>query len=135
MASTSKDTYLLDGGVASSAASFSTPLVAIKDYSDLDGTPNMVDITTLSDAVAQQIPGVKSAGAWEFTCNYDKTEYTALKLLEGVEHHYAVWFGSTGTLGKISCTGILSIGITGAGVDAPREMKITIARSSDPVLA
>lgn len=135
MASTTKDTYLLDGGVASGTATFSTPLVAIKDYSDLDGTPNMVDITTLSDSVAQQIPGVKSAGAWEFTCNFDKTDYTALKMLEGIEHHYAVWFGSTGTEGKVSCTGILSVALMGAGVDAPREMKISIARTSDPVLA
>lgn len=135
MATTTKNTYLMDGGVASGTATYSTPLVEIKDYSDLDGTPNMVDVTTLSDTVAQQIPGVKSASAWEFTCNYDKTNYSALKLLEGVEHHFAVWFGATGTEGKISCTGFLSIGLLGGGVDAAREMKITIARTSDPVLA
>ena len=135
MASTTKDTYLYDGGVASGTATYTTPLVPIKDYSDLDGTPNMVDITTLSDSVVQQLPGVKSAGAWEFTCNFDKALYTALKLLEGAEHWYAVWFGATGAEGKVSCKGRLSVAIVGAGVDAAREMKVTIARSSDPVLA
>lgn len=135
MASTTKDTLLLDGGVASGAASFSTALVEIKDYSDLDGTPNMVDITSLSDHVAQQIPGVKSASAWEFTCNFDKTDYAALKLLEGVEHHYAVWFGTTGTQGKIACKGYLTVSIIGGGVDAPREMKVMIARTTDAVLS
>ena len=135
MASTTKDTLLLDGGVASGAANFSTALAPIKDYSDLDGTPNMVDITTLSDSVAQQLPGVKSAGAWEFTLNFDKTLYGTLKALEGIEHHYAVWFGTDGSLGKVACKGRLSVGITGAGVDAAREMKVTIARSSAPVLS
>lgn len=136
MASTTKNTYLKDGGVASGAATWTAdPPTPIKDYSDLDGAPNMVDITDLSDEVARQIPGVKSADAWKFKANYDKTIYTALKALEGIEHHYAVWFGTDGAEGKITTTGFLTVSILGAGVDNPREMEINIARTSAPVLS
>lgn len=135
MATATKNTYLLDGGVASGTASYSDPLVAIKDYSDLEGSPNMIDTTTLSDEVATQIPGVKSADAWKFKANFDKTDYTALKALEGLEHHYAVWFGLTGTDGKIATTGFLSVVVTAGSVDQPREMEISIARTSAPVLS
>lgn len=136
MASTTKNTFLKDGGVASGAASWTAdPPVAIKDYSVLDGAPNMVDITTLSDEVARQIPGVKSADAWKFKANYDKTQYTALKALEGVEHHFAVWFGTAGADGKIACTGYLTVSLLGGSVDDAREMEINIARTSVPVLS
>lgn len=138
-------TFLMNGGAASGAAAWgTTPLVPIKDYSDLEGTPNMIDVTTLSDSMTQQVPGVKQADAWEFMCNYDKTDYTTLKALEGVENHYAVWFGGTeaggvvtptGDLGKVAVTGYLSVGITGSGVDEAREMKVTIAKTSTPVVS
>lgn len=135
-------TFLVDGGLASGTKVYPTvALVEIKDYSDLEGSPNYIDVTTLSDTVAQQIPGVKQADAWEFTCNYDKATYLALKALEGAERFYSIWLGGTiaagfdpipaGTYGIFEVVGNLSVGITGGGVDSAVEMKVSIGKTSD----
>jgi hypothetical protein len=139
-ASATKFTYLMNGGAAASTASWgTTPACTIKDYSDLEGTPNYLDTTTLSDDVQTQVPGVKQAEAWTFTCNYDPTEYQALKTHEGEDEHWAVWLGGSmvsgvstpnGDQGKFATTGILSVGVTSGSVDAVREMSVSIARTS-----
>lgn len=114
-------------------------LVDIKDFPDLGGAPEMLETTTLSDKMQTYIPGIQSNDALEFTCNYTKADFEALKALEGTTGSYAVWFGGTesggvltpdGSNGKFAFDGELSVYPVGAGVNEVVDMKVTIAPSS-----
>ena len=114
-------------------------LVDIKEFPDLGGDPEMIETTTLSDKMQTFVMGVQSNEGLTFTANYDKTAYQALKALAEKQEDYAVWFGGTesdgvltptGSEGKFSFTGELSVHITGGGVNEVRDMSITIAPST-----
>ena len=114
-------------------------LIDIKDFPDLGGAPEMLETTTLSDGAQTYIPGIQSLEALEFTANYTKADYTTLAALAGNDTDYAVWFGGTesaGTLtpsgsdGKFSFKGELSVYPTGGGVNEVVGMAITIAPST-----
>ena len=118
-------------------------VIDIKEFPDLGGTPEMIEITTLSDKVQRNIPGVQSLDALEFTANYTLTEYKALKALEGTEKEFAVWFGGTengdtvtpnGSDGKFKFKGQLSVYTNGGGTNEVVEMTISIAASSAIVI-
>ena len=118
-------------------------VIDIKEFPDLGGTPEMIDITTLSDKVQRNIPGVQSLDALEFTANYTLTDYKALKALEGTEKEFAVWFGGTesgdtvtpnGSDGKFKFKGQLSVYTNGGGTNEVVEMTISIAASSAIVI-
>lgn len=114
-------------------------LIDIKDFPDLGGSPEMLETTTLSDGMQTYIPGIQSLDALEFTANYTKADYEALKELEGQDLHYAVWFGGTveggvatptGSDGKFEFKGQLSAFPVGGGVNEVVGMTITIAPST-----
>ena len=100
----------------------------------------MLETTTLSDRMQTFIMGIEGNEAMNFTTNYDKAGYTALKALKNKEEGFAVWFGGTeqedgtvtptGTEGKFSFKGQLSVRVTGGGVNEVRKMGITIAPTS-----
>lgn len=111
-------------------------LVDITDYPDLGGEPEMLDATTLSDKMRVYVPGIQETEGMNFNANYEPDSYKALKALEGKEESYAVWLGGTetngvatptGSEGKFSFDGILSVYVKGAGVNEVRGMGITIA--------
>lgn len=114
-------------------------LIDIKEFPDLGGAPEMLETTTLSDNMQTYIPGIQSLDALEFSANYTKADFTALKALEGVANEYAVWFGGTesgdtitptGTDGKFKFEGQLSVFPVGGGVNEVVDMTITIAPST-----
>ena len=86
------------------------------------------------------ILGILGNEGLKFPANYDHTEYKALKALEGKTDGYAVWFGGTdnedgtvtptGTDGKFSFDGQLSVHVTGGKVNEVVGMSITIAPST-----
>lgn len=114
-------------------------LIDIKEFPDLGGTPEMLETTTLSDKMQTYIPGIQSIDALEFTSNYTLEEYKKLKVLEGKDKEYAVWFGGTeagdtvtptGSDGKFKFNGQLSVFPVGGGVNEVVDMTITIAPST-----
>lgn len=114
-------------------------LVDIKDFPDLGGAPEMLETTTLSDGAQTYIPGIQSQEALEFTANYTKSDFEALKKLEDKELELAVWFGGTeaagtvtptGSDGKFEFKGRLSVFVTGGGVNEVVGMTISIAPST-----
>ena len=116
-----------------------TKLIDIKSFPDLGGVPEMLETTTLSDAMQTYIPGIQSLDALEFEANYTKEDFAKLKALEGKEQQYAVWFGGTGegeTLtptgsdGKFKFKGQLSVYPVGSGVNEVVNMNINIAPST-----
>lgn len=121
------------------AADAYTKLIDIKEFPDLGGEPEMLETTTLSDKMQTYIAGIQSLEGLSFTANYDKTDFSKLKALEGKKEQYAVWFGGTeagsvvtpdGSNGKFSFDGELSVYPVGGGVNEVVDMNITIAPST-----
>lgn len=102
-----------------------TKLCPIKDYPDLVGVPNAIESTTLDDDTQTFVEGVKSSEQKTFTANYDKTAFTTIKGLTGVQSFQLV-FGTNSGDTTISFSGYISVSIIGKGVDEVREMQITI---------
>lgn len=95
--------------------------------------------------IAQDVGGaisgnrIQSMDGLSFTANYTLADYKTLKAKEGTEADYAVWFGGTetggavtptGSDGKFSFKGQLSVYPTGGGVNEVVGMNITIAPTS-----
>ncbi len=111
-----------------------TKVVDIKNFPDLGGAPELIEVTTLSDPMQVFINGIQTAGEMAFTCNYTKADYTAVKADEGKELYYALEFGEDGDEGIFEWQGEHSVYLTGAEVNAPVEMVITIAPLTKPEL-
>lgn len=116
-----------------------TKLVDIKSFPDLGDTPETLDTTTLTDKMRTFIMGIQETGALTFQSNYDKTDFQTLAALEGSEEEYALWLGGTesggtvtptGSDGKFSFSGYLSVRLLGAGVNEVVNMEISIAPST-----
>ena len=127
MASSTYGTYLMHKGTGDTY----TKLVDIKDFPDLGGAPEMLETTTLSDAMQTYIEGIQSADALEFTANYTKEDYEKLIALKGERESYAVYFGEEGEEGKFTFEGYLSARVTGGGVNEVRGMTISIAPATE----
>lgn len=134
MAKSTMFTFLMHGTESSSTITYAK-LCDIIDYGDIEGTPNEVDSTTLSDSSQRSVPGVKQGSSIPCTAPYDKTTYEALKDLEGTIQHLAIWDGGTesagvvtptGSAGKWSFDGYVTVSKNGGGVDDLDQMTITI---------
>ena len=106
-------------------------LIDIKDFPDLGGAPEMLETTTLSDAMQTYIEGIQSADALEFGANYTKEDYTKLNALKGKKESYAVYFGEEGINGKFEFDGYLSARVNGGGVNEVVGMTISIAPATE----
>lgn len=138
MAISTYKVFLMKGTTSSGSTTYAK-LIDIKEFPDLGGAPEMLETTTLSDNMQTYIPGIQSLDALEFTANYTKSDFSALKDLEGEECDFAVWFGGTesggtltptGTDGKFEFKGKLSVFPVGGGVNEVVDMTITIAPST-----
>lgn len=105
-------------------------LVDIKSFPDLGGTPELLETTTLSDAMTTNIMGIQSLDALEFEANYTQADYTKLKAMEGTEKEFAVWLGENGADGKFNFKGELAVYVNGGGVNEVVNMTISIAAST-----
>lgn len=125
---------------ATTAATQYTKLVDIKNFPDLGGEPERIDVTTLSDRVRKYIAGVQDIASMQFTANYTAADFNKLNNLTGSQREYAVWIGATtsnsvdtptGDDGKFSWTGDLVVYKTGGDVNAAQEMSITVYPSTE----
>ena len=107
-------------------------VVDIKDFPDMIGEPEMLETTTLSDAQVTNIPGIKSSDTLTFTCNYTKTDFTAVNEDAETPLHYVLEF-SDGS--KFTWQGQHTCGLPGKGVNEVVEFTINIAASSPVVFA
>ena len=102
-------------------------VVDIKDFPDMIGDPEMLETTTLSDAQVTNIPGIKSSDVLTFTCNYTKTDFTAVNADAEKSLYYTLEF-SDGS--KFSWQGQHTCGLPGKGVNEVIEFTINIAAST-----
>lgn len=136
MATSTYMTFLMHGTTSSSSTTY-TKLLDITEFPDIGQDPELLDTTTLSDKMKTFILGIQGNDGMTFNANYDHTDYLNLKELEGEDEKYAVWFGGTensdgtvtptGSEGKFSFDGQLSVHPTGGAVNEVRGMAITIA--------
>lgn len=109
-------------------------LVDITSFPDLIGTPERIDVTTLSDPQRIYINGIADRDEMTFNANFSPENYAAVVECEGHQYDYAVWFGATtangedtpdGSKGKFEWTGDIQAGVTGGGVNEAVGMTIT----------
>ena len=115
-------------------------LIDVTEFPDIGTDPEMLETTTLSDKMQTFILGIQGNEGLNFSANYDHEGYLALKALERKVEGYAIWFGGeeqddgtvkpTGTEGKFSFDGQLSVRVKGGSVNEVRGMGITIAPST-----
>lgn len=114
-------------------------VVDITSFPDLIGTPERIDITTLSDAQRVYIAGIADRDDMTFNCNYTAANFSTVHALEGHVYEYALWFGATGDVGsevptgsegKFSWTGDIRAGVTGGGVNEAVGMTVTCTPST-----
>jgi hypothetical protein len=99
-------------------------VVKIKDFPDLSGEPEMVEMTTLADSMQKYELGVQAQDSLEFTVNFDGDTYASLKLLESEhDNQYTLSMG-VATEGAFLWEGSHSVYLAGGGVNAPLEMKL-----------
>lgn len=103
--------------------------IAIKDFPDLGGAPELLETTTLEDAMQVFILGIQSSGVMEYTGNYTKAEYTAINDDASTSLYYALSFGDGSVF---RWQGQHTVYMTGKGVNEVVELKIAIAPSSKP---
>ncbi len=108
--------------------------VDIKDFPDLGGSPEMLETTTLSDAVQTYILGIQSSDVMEFTANYTKQAYEDVLADANKELFYELEFGDNGSEGTFRWKGMHTVWVTGTGVNSVVDMKIGIAPSTKPEL-
>ena len=134
MAKNTVNTYLMKGTGTPLAY---TPLVAIKDYPDLGGDIEQIEVTTLSDTSRKYIAGLQSGDALTFTANYEYTDYHAIKEIEAANQPVKcrVAFGKAeakyGVDGYFDFDAYLSVKVLGKGVNEAREMQITVVLNSE----
>ena len=105
-------------------------LIDIKSFPDLGGAPELLETTTLSDAMTTNIMGIQSIDALEFECNYTLADYTRLEAMAGETMEFAVWLGNAGADGKFEFQGQLAVYVNGGGVNEVVNMTVSIAAST-----
>lgn len=116
------------------SAELLTKVVSIKNFPDLGGAPELIETTTLSDPMQTFINGIQAAGAMDFTSNYTKADYEAVKADANKPLYYALEFGNNGDEGIFEWRGEHSVYLTGGEANVPVEMVTTIAPSTKPEL-
>ena len=112
-----------------------TKLVDIKNFPDLGGEPERVDVTTLSDRVHKYAMGVQDLSSFSFNANYIAADYQRIAALTGTQTEFTIWIGDsesggvytpTGSDGQWAFTGDISVYKAGGDVNAAQDMTITI---------
>lgn len=101
-------------------------LCKIKDFPDMGGTPDTIEVTDLTDTHQRFIKGVISQDVLEFTANYDGTAFDLIDGLSG-EQEFQLELSNTDTW---EWKGEISVYLSGNGVNGPHEMVISIVPST-----
>ena len=106
--------------------------IAIKDFPSLLGKRSALETTTLSDDAQTYIEGIRQQSeTFDFTTNYDKTVFSTLNGLTGVQKCELAF--SDGS--KFTWDGKISASVNEGSVDGVVEMTISITPSTVPVFA
>lgn len=132
MAITTENTYLIYNSATSGSTASWKKVVDVKEIPDLGSAPSTVEVTTLSDHQKVYLPGLVDTGNFEFSANYDKDDFEALKKLEGTEYTYGVQLGKSGGDGVYTFKGSLTTWIKGGGTESSLDIAVNITVASEP---
>ena len=100
----------------------------IKDYPDLGGDPELLETTTLSDAMQTYIEGIQASEMLAFTVNHSVDLMLKVKAMKGVVSFWKLKF-SDGSL--FSWSGTPSYKVTGEGVNGVIQGIINIVPNTE----
>ena len=123
MAISSFNTVLKWGTSADNVAK----VVDIKDFGDLIGDPNQIEVTSLSDSAQTFIAGIRTADTIQFTCNYTKEEFTLCQADENKPLYFELEFQDGASF---KWQGQFTLGFSGKGVDEALEFTINVLPST-----
>jgi hypothetical protein len=114
-------------------------LVDIKDFPAMGGAPEQIETTTLSNEKSTFVMGVQAMPSFEFLANYTVDDYDKLNGIQSSAQvkEYVLAFGKPtsettyGSLGLWRWEGQLSVWLEGGGVNAVREMRISISATKE----
>ena len=109
-----------------SAGTF-TALTGLKSVPSLGGTKEQVDVTTLADSSYKYIAGLTSYENLTFSFIYDKTVYSTLSGLSGVQYWKVTFPDGV----YFTFSGECSVAVDGGEVNAAVTMTLTIVLNSD----
>lgn len=138
----------LDGSITGNAPTSSDlskfkKVMDIKDYPDMGGKPDTIETTTLSEDTQSNINGVQKLDSFEFTANYTKDTYTAMKAIDakGNDEWWALYLGAgsdgvtpDGHDGIFVWKGGSTTYLTSGATNKVREMKTYISAGTKPVM-
>lgn len=105
-------------------------LCRIKDYPDLVGDPNLIDVTDLMDSQQSNIFGVATSDTLGFTANYTESAYKKVKNDSGeLKAGYYGLMLSDGT--GWYWQGYHRTGVPGHSADEAVEFKVNVVNSGD----
>lgn len=110
-------------------------LVDINEYPDLFGAPEKLDATTLSDTQKRNILGIQEASNMIFKAWYESEVFEELVALKDQLNKFRLCFGDeAGKDGIFEWEGKLDVYISGGGVNAVREMSLSISDEGEESL-
>ena len=120
-----------------------TKLCDITSVPDLGGSPDQIDITTLSDRKQKNMNGIQTVSAHEFGAWYDSEVYDTLQGIQEADYDktsvseldtYQLWIGENGVGGKFEWQGKLSVYVGGYESNAAIPMTITISDEGEEAI-
>ena len=121
------NTVLKSGATAESL----TKLCRIKSYPQLGGEPEQIETTDMEDTMQTFVDGVQQMETMQFTINYEKDTYDAIKARIATDKFFQLEFGASGVDGIFSWQGKISAFVNEGEVNGVREATITITRSTE----
>lgn len=122
-------------GYKADSGSTYTKIPGLKEFPDMGGAPEQIDITTFDDAMMHYMNGLKDAGTLEFTFLYDKQDNASsnYQVLCGLEDagKAVSWELKLPTGTKIHWDGEVAVTISGGAVNEAINFVANIGVSTD----
>jgi len=106
---------------------------AIKTYPDILGTPERIDVTTLSDTRRKYVPGVEASDNMSFTLNYDAATYAEFEDYAAEDNLFFNLVLPDGAV--FAWQGTLTVGFPGKGVNDAIEFTVNVEIGSNSNVA
>lgn len=107
--------------------------VEVSATPDLGGTPQMIEVTTLNDAVQVNVPGVQQLSSLDYTFNFTPENYKKVADDANKQLYYKESEGENGEYGTFTWQGMHTVKKNGDSVNGKKEAVMSIAASSAPV--
>lgn len=108
-------------------------LLPVKSFPQIKGEPELLETTTLEDAMQTFILGIQSSELMAFEANYDSEKFDLIEQLKNRNLELGVWFGNSGAgeAGQFNFGGQVSVYVNEGEVNGVVGMTVNAAPSSE----